>query len=107
MHSQKPSQPWWRVDCAGNKRGRDIAPAMSPPAYQRAELMHPRLKIVSRYGAEHPIFSRTTQFHVTNQLLTPMNTTQKTKALQFQELHRAPGTFLIPNPWDAGSARLL
>ena len=36
-----------------------------------------------------------------------MNTTQKTKALRFQELHRAPGTFLIPNPWDVGSARML
>ncbi len=36
-----------------------------------------------------------------------MNTTQKTKALQFQELHRGPGAFLIPNPWDAGSARIL
>ena len=36
-----------------------------------------------------------------------MTTTQKAKALRFQELHRAPGTFLIPNPWDAGSARLL
>ena len=36
-----------------------------------------------------------------------MTTTQKTKALRFQELHRAPGTFLIANPWDAGSARLL
>src|SRR4051794_32675971 len=36
-----------------------------------------------------------------------MNTTQKTKALHFQELHRGPGVFLIPNPWDAGSARLL
>ena len=36
-----------------------------------------------------------------------MNTTQKDKALRFQELHRAPGTFLIPNPWDAGSARML
>jgi len=33
--------------------------------------------------------------------------TQLDKALQFQELHRKPGTFLIPNPWDAGSARLL
>src|SRR5258706_14355923 len=33
--------------------------------------------------------------------------TQHDKALQFQELHRKPGTFLIPNPWDAGSARLL
>jgi 2-methylisocitrate lyase-like PEP mutase family enzyme len=36
-----------------------------------------------------------------------MNTTQHTKALQFQELHCQPGIFLIPNPWDAGSARLL
>ena len=36
-----------------------------------------------------------------------MDTTQKTKALRFHELHRAPGTFLIPNPWDAGSARML
>jgi len=36
-----------------------------------------------------------------------MTTTQKEKALRFQELHRASGTFLIPNPWDAGSARML
>src|SRR5262245_42043979 len=33
--------------------------------------------------------------------------TQHEKALRFQELHRRPGAFLIPNPWDAGSARLL
>src|SRR5436190_19892998 len=32
---------------------------------------------------------------------------QHDKALRFQELHRRPGAFLIPNPWDAGSARLL
>ena len=36
-----------------------------------------------------------------------MTTTQHEKALRFQELHQGPGTFLIPNPWDAGSARLL
>lgn len=36
-----------------------------------------------------------------------MTTTQNDKALRFQELHRRPGAFLIPNPWDAGSARLL
>src|SRR5689334_20264450 len=41
------------------------------------------------------------------QITSIMNTTQKNKALLFQELHRAPGTFLIPNPWDAGSARML
>ncbi len=33
--------------------------------------------------------------------------TQKERALAFQALHTKPGTFLIPNPWDAGSARLL
>jgi 2-methylisocitrate lyase-like PEP mutase family enzyme len=36
-----------------------------------------------------------------------MTTTQHEKARRFQELHRKPGAFLIPNPWDAGSARLL
>ena len=36
-----------------------------------------------------------------------MTTTQHEKARRFQELHRNPGAFLIPNPWDAGSARLL
>ena len=33
--------------------------------------------------------------------------TQHEKAVKFQELHRRPGVLLIPNPWDAGSARLL
>ena len=33
--------------------------------------------------------------------------TQTDKALRFQELHRREGAFLIPNPWDAGSARIL
>jgi 2-methylisocitrate lyase-like PEP mutase family enzyme len=29
------------------------------------------------------------------------------KARRLQALHEAPGAFIIPNPWDAGSARLL
>jgi len=33
--------------------------------------------------------------------------TQAEKGVAFAELHRAAGTFLIPNPWDVGSARLL
>src|SRR5436190_23947051 len=33
--------------------------------------------------------------------------TQTEKGLQFQALHQRAGTFLIPNPWDAGSARVL
>ncbi len=33
--------------------------------------------------------------------------TQAQKAAQFRALHQRAGTFLIPNPWDAGSARVL
>ncbi len=33
--------------------------------------------------------------------------TQVEKAAAFAELHRRAGTFIIPNPWDVGSARLL
>jgi 2-methylisocitrate lyase-like PEP mutase family enzyme len=36
-----------------------------------------------------------------------MNTTQTDRALQFQRLHERAGVFLIPNPWDAGSVRIL
>src|SRR5467141_196937 len=32
---------------------------------------------------------------------------QSDKAARFRALHRGPGAFLIPNPWDAGSARAL
>jgi 2-methylisocitrate lyase-like PEP mutase family enzyme len=32
---------------------------------------------------------------------------QKDKAQRFQALHQRPGAFLIPNPWDPGSARIL
>lgn len=33
--------------------------------------------------------------------------TQHEKAVRFQALHRGPGAFVVPNPWDGGSARLL
>jgi hypothetical protein len=36
-----------------------------------------------------------------------MSLTQKEKADRFRALHEGPGTFVIPNPWDAGSARVL
>jgi 2-methylisocitrate lyase-like PEP mutase family enzyme len=36
-----------------------------------------------------------------------MNLTQAEKAQRFRELHQEPGVFVIPNPWDAGSARIL
>jgi len=34
-------------------------------------------------------------------------TTQNEKGIRFRALHQGPGAFVIPNPWDAGSARLL
>ncbi|HEY5301253.1 MAG TPA: isocitrate lyase/phosphoenolpyruvate mutase family protein [Acetobacteraceae bacterium] len=36
-----------------------------------------------------------------------MPTTQADRADAFRALHQAPGAFVIPNPWDAGSARIL
>ena len=33
--------------------------------------------------------------------------TQLEKAIAFRALHERPGAFIIPNPWDAGSAKLL
>jgi 2-methylisocitrate lyase-like PEP mutase family enzyme len=36
-----------------------------------------------------------------------MTTTQTGKALRFRALHEASAVFVMPNPWDAGSARIL
>jgi 2-methylisocitrate lyase-like PEP mutase family enzyme len=36
-----------------------------------------------------------------------MNVSQSDKAKKFKALHTAPGAFIIANPWDGGSARLL
>lgn len=36
-----------------------------------------------------------------------MSATQHDKAARFKALHQGPGAFVIANPWDAGSARIL
>ncbi len=36
-----------------------------------------------------------------------MPSTQQEKGQRFRALHERPGTFVIPNPWDAGTARIL
>src|SRR5262245_8619207 len=36
-----------------------------------------------------------------------MPTSQAEKAERFRALHARPGAFVIPNPWDAGTARIL
>ena len=33
--------------------------------------------------------------------------TQKEKAQRFKALHERPGCFVIPNPWDIGSSKIL
>ena len=39
--------------------------------------------------------------------VTPMSLTQNDKGARFRALHDGPGAFVIPNPWDVGSARIL
>ena len=36
-----------------------------------------------------------------------MTISQSDKANRFRTLHQGPGAFMMPNPWDAGSARIL
>ncbi|HMF93824.1 MAG TPA: isocitrate lyase/phosphoenolpyruvate mutase family protein [Vicinamibacterales bacterium] len=36
-----------------------------------------------------------------------MSASQNDKAARFRALHDDPGTFVIPNPWDVGSSRML
>src|SRR2546425_7054527 len=36
-----------------------------------------------------------------------MRASQAEKAERFRALHARPGAFVIPNPWDAGTARIL
>src|SRR5437763_402585 len=36
-----------------------------------------------------------------------MSANQNKKAARFRALHDGPGAFMIPNPWDVGSARIL
>ncbi len=36
-----------------------------------------------------------------------MSASQNEKAARFRTLHNGPGAFVIPNPWDIGSARIL
>ena len=39
--------------------------------------------------------------------MTTFSNNQRARALRFTALHRASNAFVIPNPWDAGSARVL
>jgi 2-methylisocitrate lyase-like PEP mutase family enzyme len=44
---------------------------------------------------------------MTSQTPTGPTKSQAEKAAAFEALHKAPGCFVIPNPWDPGSARIL
>ncbi len=34
-------------------------------------------------------------------------TSQRQRAERFRDLHQGPGMLVLPNPWDAGSAKML
>jgi 2-methylisocitrate lyase-like PEP mutase family enzyme len=36
-----------------------------------------------------------------------MASSQSDKARAFRALHERPGAFVMPNPWDVGTARIL
>jgi 2-methylisocitrate lyase-like PEP mutase family enzyme len=36
-----------------------------------------------------------------------MSVSQREKAARFRALHDGPDVFVIPNPWDVGSSRVL
>src|SRR5579885_3574117 len=36
-----------------------------------------------------------------------MSVTIQERATRFVDLHKGPGAFVLPNPWDVGSARIL
>jgi 2-methylisocitrate lyase-like PEP mutase family enzyme len=44
---------------------------------------------------------------MTSRKVFPMHVDQIAKATAFRALHERQGTFVIPNPWDAGTARIL
>src|SRR5713226_5844336 len=44
---------------------------------------------------------------ISDREVTPMSVTQNQRAARFRALHDGPGAFVIPNPWDVGSARIL
>src|ERR1051326_6286611 len=42
-----------------------------------------------------------------NEEVSLLTATQNEKAVRFRALHDGPGAFIIPNPWDVASARIL
>ena len=43
----------------------------------------------------------------TTNMLTELEYSSRSRAETFRSLHEQPGIFIAPNPWDAGSARVL
>ena len=81
-------------------------------------------KVNSEYIGTHPVFGRLSmdewerfhfkhafghlvQFGLADYPRGIIMSTQADKAIAFRKLHAEPGTFIIPNPWDIGTARLL
>src|SRR5918992_351319 len=56
--------------------------------------------------ADRPLLSSPTRPDQPTKRRLPMPN-QMEKAEAFRALHARPGAFIIPNPWDAGTAKLL
>jgi N-acetylglutamate synthase-like GNAT family acetyltransferase len=65
----------------------------------------------SEEGPEHlsgtPLFTMVKNLGAVRSISEDFMATQKEKAERFRALHEREGAFVMPNPWDVGSARLL
>src|SRR5687767_2718449 len=59
--------------------------------------------IIRRHGLRYSTFSGAAK-RCKPLDMNPLDTSRRAQA--FRELHRGPGILVLPNPWDAGSARL-
>src|SRR5262249_58964911 len=61
----------------------------------------------STFGTFHRMLVRQAYNRRNSMLGLLMSVTQNEKAICFRALHNGPGAFVIPNPWDVGSAQIL
>ena len=74
---------------------------------QNAAVEGYRTRIISMWYPHPPLRGTLSRWERELSHNNSMSITQQEKALRFRALHDGPGTFVIPNPWDAGSARML
>src|SRR6185369_17102073 len=74
---------------------------------QNAAVEGYRTRIISMWYPHPPLRGTLSRWERELSHNNSMSITQQEKALRFRALHDGPGAFVIPNLWDAGSARML